>query len=161
MFDPSPPAGRLAGEAGRVGQGMRKDCQPVLLARRLRRAMTPQEVKLWNWLREGPGLQGFHFRRQAPIGRYIVDFACLKAKLVIEVDGSQPGEAEGAKRDAVRDQALAANGVRVVRFWNHEIDRETTVVMDTIFAALRGDVPPSVSLRSLPPPLVGEDQRQQ
>jgi very-short-patch-repair endonuclease len=140
---------------------MREDRQPVFLARRLRRSMTPQEVKLRNWLREGPGLQGFHFRRQAPIGRYVVDFAFLKAKLIIEVDGSQHGEAEGAKRDAARDQALAANGIRVLRFWNREIDREKSVVMETISAAAQGGVAPSVSLRSPPPPLAGEDQRLQ
>jgi very-short-patch-repair endonuclease len=107
--------------------------------------MTPQEVKLWNWLREGLVPQGFHFRRQATIARFIVDFACIHAKVVIEIDGSQHGEPMNAHRDDVRDRTLNALGFRVLRFWNHEIDREKQVVMDTIFASLHAATAPSVA----------------
>jgi very-short-patch-repair endonuclease len=116
---------------------MRERQQPVELARRLRQRMTPQEVKVWNWLREGPVLQGHHFRRQPRIGPYIVDFACLGAGLVVEIDGSQHGLDEGVRVDMLRDEALGRLGYRVLRFWNHEVDLSKEVVMDTIFAALR------------------------
>ncbi len=129
---------------------MREDRQPLALARRLRRSLTPQEVKLWNWLREGPVLQGFHFRRQAPIGRFIVDFACVKSRLIIEIDGSQHGSDHGRLRDRRRDEALAALGFRVLRFWNHEIGLEKTMVMDTIHAALTGALPLRRLRRHLP-----------
>jgi very-short-patch-repair endonuclease len=107
--------------------------------------MTPQEVKLWNWLREGLSPQGFHFRRQAPIGLYIVDFACLRARLVIELDGSQHGSPAGQESDRKRKRELNLLGYRVLRFWNHEIDREKQSVMDTIFAALHERPAPSVA----------------
>src|SRR5262245_43261749 len=67
-------------------------------ARSLRRRMTPHEVKLWNWLRERIAPSGFHFRRQVPISRYVVDFACLRYKVIVEIDGAQHGMA-GAARD--------------------------------------------------------------
>ncbi len=102
-------------------------------------------------------LQGFHFRRQAPIGRFIVDFACVKSRLIIEIDGSQHGSDHGRLRDRRRDEALAALGFRVLRFWNHEIGLEKTMVMDTIHAALTGALPPP-SPAATPPPQAGEDR---
>jgi very-short-patch-repair endonuclease len=104
--------------------------------RRLRKMLTPQEVKLWNWLRESMRPQGYHFRRQVPIDRFIVDFACLKAKLIIEIDGGGHGTDSGQAADAARDHILEARGFRVLRFWNHDIDFQKVVVMDTILAAL-------------------------
>ncbi len=136
---------------------MREGRQPVMLARRLRRSMTPQEVKLWNWLREGPVIQGFHFRRQMPLGRFIVDFACVRARLVVEIDGSQHGSDRGRLRDGNRDRALTALGFQILRFWNHEVDFEKTVVMDTIHAALERALPPP-SPAATPPPRAGEDR---
>jgi very-short-patch-repair endonuclease len=106
------------------------------MPRRLRKQLTPQEVKLWNWLREGFRPLGFHFRRQVPIGAFIVDFACLKHDVIIEADGGGHGSDDALRRDAERDAALSALGFRVLRFWNHEIDREKSIVMDTILAAL-------------------------
>jgi very-short-patch-repair endonuclease len=70
--------------------GERRKALPNEYARALRKRLTPQEAKLWVKLRELKPL-GFHFRRQAPIGRYIVDFASLKQRLIIEVDGGQHG----------------------------------------------------------------------
>jgi very-short-patch-repair endonuclease len=100
--------------------------------------MTPQEVKLWNrLLRLRP--QGHHFRRQVPIGRVIVDFACLKARLVIEIDGGQHAREPFMKRDGDRDLALEALGFRVLRFWNAEVDEnpDAMICMATLTGAAR------------------------
>ena len=84
-------------------------------ARGLRKQLTPQEVKLWVRLRELKPL-GFHFRRQAPIGYCIVDFASFGARIVIEVDGGQHGMDEGIRSDRERDAFLRSQGFRVLRF---------------------------------------------
>lgn len=107
--------------------------------------MTPQEVKLWSQLRFF-NRRGYHFRRQAPIGRYIVDFAEFGEKLIIEVDGSQHGFETNEAADRIRDEELVLAGFRVLRFWNHEIDRNLDGVIDSVQAAL----PPSVSPGSSP-----------
>jgi very-short-patch-repair endonuclease len=109
------------------------------LPRRMRQQLTPHEVKLWNWLREGPGLQGYHFRRQVAVGRFIADFACLKARLIVELDGGQHGLSAHQAKDQARDQYLEQQGFKILRFWNHEIDREKQSVMDTVHAALTRD----------------------
>jgi very-short-patch-repair endonuclease len=104
-------------------------------ARRLRKAMTPQEVKLRVHLREWREL-GYHFRRQRPHQRYIVDFVCLKHNLVVEIDGSQHGRHQRAIRDALRDEKLRGDGLRVLRFWNSEVDQNLDGVLGAILAAL-------------------------
>ncbi|MGS1080341.1 endonuclease domain-containing protein [Pseudoxanthomonas beigongshangi] len=86
-------------------------------ARELRKDMTPAERRLWTIL-QGRQLEGFRFRRQCPIGPYIADFACLEAKLLIEVDGSQHMD---AVTDVRRDTFLSREGFRVLRFWNNEV----------------------------------------
>src|SRR5215813_1337472 len=118
-------------------------------ARSLRKRMTPQEVKLWVHLRSWRK-QGFHFRRQAPREGHIVDFVCLKHRLVVEVDGGQHNFDAHARRDAVRDSQLAAQGFRVLRFWNNEVDQNMEGVLTLIDDALRN--PPPGSLRSPPSP---------
>ena len=105
-------------------------------ARSLRKRMTPQEVKLWVRLRELKE-RGLHFRRQVPRLDYIVDFACLKRRILIEVDGSQHGVGSHVRRDQTRDRILAEDGFVTLRFWNAEIDRNLGGVVDTIFAACR------------------------
>ena len=104
-------------------------------ARDLRKKLTPQEVKLWVKLREFRQL-GFHFRRQSPIGPYIVDFECRKAQLVVEVDGGQHNFDSGIMADAKRDSLLQAKGYDVLRFWNHEVDQNLDGVLSTIIMAL-------------------------
>src|SRR5687767_14917395 len=89
-------------------------------ARRLRTNSTGAEARLWQHLKRSPVL-GSHFRRQAPIGPYIADFACMAARLVIEVDGSQHGLDAGMRRDARRTQWLEREGYRVIRFWNNDV----------------------------------------
>jgi very-short-patch-repair endonuclease len=104
-------------------------------ARTLRKRLTPQEVKLWVKLRELKGL-GFHFRRQAPIGRYIVDFVSFRSQLVVEADGGQHGMPQGARSDQLRDAFLQSQGFRVLRFWNSDIDANLAGVMESILSAL-------------------------
>jgi very-short-patch-repair endonuclease len=118
-------------------------------ARALRKRLTPQEVKLWVKLRELK-LLGFHFRRQAPIGRYIVDFASFRSRLVIEADGGQHGVPADARSDQVRDAFLQSQGFRVLRFWNSDIDANLAGVIDSILSALR-DPPPDRPSAGHPP----------
>jgi very-short-patch-repair endonuclease len=97
--------------------------------------MTPQEVKLWVQLRY-LNRQGFHFRRQALIDHYIVDFAEFGQKLIIEVDGSQHGFEKGEAADRIRDEYLSAAGFRVLRCWNNDVDRNMDGVIDAVQSAL-------------------------
>jgi very-short-patch-repair endonuclease len=106
-------------------------------ARRLRRNETDAESKLWRYLRRLE-TRGTHFRRQMPIGNFVVDFACPAARLVIEVDGSQHGEDEGRLRDRKRTQFLESEGYHVLRFWNNDISQNIHGVMEAIYANLYG-----------------------
>jgi very-short-patch-repair endonuclease len=105
------------------------------IARKLRKTMTPQEVKLWVRLRELRAL-GHHFRRQSPILKYIVDFECRRSRVIVEVDRTQHGFDADRHRDLVRDQELRSAGYKVLRFANPEIDRELDAVMQVIFSAV-------------------------
>jgi very-short-patch-repair endonuclease len=109
-------------------------------ARALRKRLTPQEVKLWTKLRELKAL-GFHFRRQAPTGHYIVDFASFGARLVIEVDGGQHGMEAGVRSDCERDAFLRARGFNILRFWNSDVDRNLNGVVESIMNALNTPTP--------------------
>jgi 2-isopropylmalate synthase len=96
----------------------------------MRGAPTDAELRLWRLLRDRR-LNGFKFRRQVPIGPYIVDFLCVGARLIVEADGSQHAESH---RDQVRDVYLASQGWKVLRFWNPDILRNRESVLDTIVA---------------------------
>jgi len=111
-------------------------------ARQLRRAMTDAERRLWSVLRDHQ-LDGRRFRRQAPIGPYIVDFVCHEALLVVEVDGSQHGEQPGLAHDTVRDGWLAARGYRVLRFWNNDVLSNIDGVAEVLLSALRAAAEPA------------------
>ena len=110
------------------------------IARALRKRLTPQEVKLWVKLREMKA-HGFHFRRQAPVGPYVVDFVSFRSKLVVEVDGGQHGMPEGVRSDQLRDATLQSQGFAVRRFWNSDIDANLAGVMESILSALRHPPP--------------------
>jgi very-short-patch-repair endonuclease len=97
-------------------------------ARRLRRAATDTEKRLWRGVREM--LNEHRFRRQHPIGPYIVDFACPARKLAIELDGGQ--HAEQQEKDAARTQDLARRGYRVIRFWNRDVIYNLPGVLELI-----------------------------
>ncbi|MDG4878444.1 endonuclease domain-containing protein [Mesorhizobium sp. WSM4935] len=92
-------------------------------ARSMRKVMTAAELKLWNELR-AHRLMGLGFRRQFPIAGYIVDFACPQKKLVVEVDGSQHGEADAVAGDEARTARLEKEGWTVLRFWNDDVIRD-------------------------------------
>ena len=102
-------------------------------ARTLRRNQTTAEQTLWAHLRNRQ-LEGYKFRRQVPLGRYIVDFACYDERLVVELDGGQHGET--AAEDAARSAWLEAKGFRVVRFWNHEVFENLDGVLARILEVL-------------------------
>lgn len=113
------------------------------IARRLRRDQTDVERKIWYALRDRR-LGGFKFRRQQPIGRYVVDFLCCDAKLVIELDGSQHAEPQNQEADRIRTEFLEGQGYRVLRFWNSDVVENTDGVCETILlAAQRADRAPS------------------
>ncbi len=97
--------------------------------------MTEEERRIWNALRSWRD-QGFHFRRQAPIGPYIVDFACHKYQLAIEIDGSQHGWDRERQRDDKRDQWPRGEAYEVLRFWNNEVRDNLDGVLDRIHEAI-------------------------
>jgi very-short-patch-repair endonuclease len=102
-------------------------------ARNLRRNVTDAERRLWSRLRRNQ-LNGHHFRRQVPIGRYVADFVCAQKKLIIEVDGGQHAVQKAA--DEIRTRYLEDRGYRVLRFWNNDVLGNTDGVVETILAAL-------------------------
>ena len=107
-------------------------------ARAQRRAMTEAEILLWSHLRRKQ-CEGIRFRRQVAIASYVADFASLRPKPVIEIDGSQHSEAHVYDTD--RSAFLERQGYRVLRFWNHEVFQERQTVLATIWRAatdLRG-----------------------
>ena len=103
-------------------------------ARALRRKPTDAEQRLWSRLRMRQVL-GFKFRRQRPVGPYVVDFICLEKRLIVEVDGGQ--HALQTSRDQSRDDYLASLGFKVLRFWNNTVLVETDAVVGTIAQALQ------------------------
>lgn len=97
-------------------------------ARRLRTNMTDAEKKLWYRLRNKQ-FYGFRFRRQHPIGPYIVDFVCLKTKLIIELDG---GQHAGNAKDGTRTSYLQSQGFTVLRLWNNEVMENLEGVLEML-----------------------------
>jgi very-short-patch-repair endonuclease len=98
-------------------------------------------------LRSGSGdicelltLEGSHFRRQVPIGPYVVDFACMAAHLLIELDGSQHSDSVNALRDEARTRWLEKEGFRVIRIWNNEIVQNINGVLERIYAEIFGSL---------------------
>jgi very-short-patch-repair endonuclease len=123
--------------------------QKTDFARTLRSDMTEAEKRLWYHLRQKH--IGARFRRQVPIASYVVDFLCIEAKLVVEVDGSQHLESQ---HDITRDAVLIAHGYRVLRFWNHDVLDRTQSVLEAIWSALREERPHPAF--GHPPPQAGE-----
>jgi len=104
-------------------------------ARTLRRNPTDAEQAIWNALR-AHRMNGASFRRQTPIGPYIVDFVCHAARLIIELDGGQHFDDSHMKRDARRDAFLTSKGFRVLRFSNPDVMTNRNGVLETIASAL-------------------------
>ena len=109
-------------------------------ARELRRRATAAERHLWQRLRARQ-LDGAKFRRQVPIGPYIVDFACLSSRIVIELDGGQHAEREHSRRDKRRDRFLEAKGFRVLRFWDNDVFTDMDGILSVIRDALAASSP--------------------
>jgi very-short-patch-repair endonuclease len=105
---------------------MKKRLTPV--ARRLRRDATEVEAALWQRLRARQ-IEGVKFRRQFPIGPYVVDFACIEARLVIELDGGQHAD---SMTDATRTAEIEAAGYTVLRFWNNDVIENIEGVLEAI-----------------------------
>ena len=101
------------------------------IARRLRREQTPAETRVWACLRNR-GLGGHRWKRQQPIPPYVADFLCPDLKLIVEIDGGQ--HSANAEADAARTAYLAAQGYRLIRFWNYEVLEDLDAVCATILA---------------------------
>jgi very-short-patch-repair endonuclease len=106
-------------------------------AKVFRRNLTDAESRLWGELR-GNRLCGHNFRRQVPLGPYLVDFLCYRSRLIVEIDGEQHGFDANRRSDDKRTAWLEGEGFRVVRYWNNEVLRETDAVCNAILAELGG-----------------------
>ena len=104
-------------------------------ARFLRKNMTKQEKILWQFLRKKT-INNLKFRRQYPIGNYIVDFICNEKKLIIEIDGGQHNENKNIIHDQERTKYLENKGYKVIRFWNYDIDNTIEGVYQEILKYL-------------------------
>jgi very-short-patch-repair endonuclease len=122
-------------------QRMRIDDR-LAFRRSLRAAPTTPERVLWAAL-GGKRLHGFKFRRQHPVGEYVLDFYCVQARLAVEVDGDSHYVARGPERDQGRTAWLAREGIRVLRFSNNEVLGELEGVIETIIGEVRRP-PPSL-----------------
>ena len=127
---------------------------PDPYVKHLRRNQTPAESRLWFQLRR-QRIAGRAFRRQHRLDRYIVDFVCLAARLVIEVDG--PSHDITVAQDETRTRRLEAQGFRVLRFPNAQILTDLDSVVRTIEAVLLGEIPIEPT-ETIPPPLVGGEK---
>ncbi|MBL4929253.1 endonuclease domain-containing protein [Fuscibacter oryzae] len=115
---------------------MRQNDRQTSFARAMRQSPTEAERALWLALRDRR-LCGHKFRRQVPFGPFIVDFHCADARLIVEADGSQHGDAA----DMARDAWLRAQGQTVLHFWNTDILTNLPGVLDTILAAIAEATP--------------------
>lgn len=110
------------------------------VARNLRQRPTDAETLLWSKLRNRQ-LSGFKFRRQQPIGKFVVDFVCHECKLVVEVDGGQ--HAVEMSKDDARTEYLNREEYRVLRFWNNQVLQQIDSVLEVISEALAASIHPS------------------
>ena len=120
--------------------GMRLHPVTRAFARQLRRNQTDAERRLWHYLR-GRRLLNLRFRRQHPIGPYYADFACLELGLVVELDGGQHNDSRGQYRDGVRTDVLAGYGYAVIRFWDNDVLRDTSAVLEVIARSAQAQTP--------------------
>ena len=125
---PSPPSGervRVRGQRGKLpqyGKHRTRTTGARDFARQLRNKSTAAEKRLWRLLRDDR-FNDFKFRRQYPCGIYFLDFYCTVAKMAIELDGGGHGLPDQRARDEKRNQFLSRQGIKVLRFWNHQFAR--------------------------------------
>lgn len=105
------------------------------IARNLRKNATKEEQIIWSILRNRQ-LNNCKFKRQVPIGNYIVDFVCEEKKLIIEIDGGQHNIDENIQKDNNRTSFLNQKGYNVLRFWNNDINKNIDGVIDKIMEFL-------------------------
>ena len=103
----------------------------TILARNLRKTSTIQEKRMWNLLKNRQ-FYNLKFKRQQPIGNYIVDFICKEAKIIIEIDGGQHNNSKNIEYDNIRTEFLNSLGYKVIRFWNNEIYENIDGVMSKL-----------------------------
>jgi very-short-patch-repair endonuclease len=115
---------------------LKKRQEQINFARKLREKQTNAEKSLWMRLRNKQ-LEGVKFRRQQPIGSYIVDFASFERKLIVEIDGGQHNEEKIRERDEERTTRLKERGYQIIRFWNNEVLMNLEGVLESIREALR------------------------
>ena len=120
-------------------------------ARDMRRSLTPPEARLWRYLK-GQALDGFAFRKQHPIGPYILDFYCASAKLAVEVDGAIHDQSDQIRHDQRRTAWLAERGVRVIRIAALDVRDELNGVLDYISREVRSWVASMTAQAESPPP---------
>jgi very-short-patch-repair endonuclease len=130
---------------------MKETLSPNILqnARELRARLTDAEQLLWHVLRNR-SFCGYKFRRQHPVGRYILDFYCHEQMLAVELDGGGHGAEEQAHYDSERTKELEGAGLSVLRFWNNQVLTETESVLLTLFAALTESPSPGALRHPLP-----------
>jgi very-short-patch-repair endonuclease len=115
--------------------------------------MSPPEALLWQQLRQRPG--GLKFRRQHPVDPYVVDFLCLSARLIVEIDGWSHDTAARAEEDEKRDEKLIARGFSILRIPADEVMRDTAAATSAILARVGS---PLHHASHGPPPRAGEDK---
>ena len=101
------------------------------IARKLRQSSTKEERILWQLLRNRQ-FKNLKFKRQFPIGNYVVDFVCEEIKLIIELDGGQHNEPENIEADNLRTEFLENKGFKVIRFWNKDINLNISGVYELL-----------------------------
>ena len=111
-----------------LGEGGYMTSNTTILAKNLRKSATDAERLLWKYLRMKQ-LNGLKFKRQQPIGAFIVDFVCFEKRVVIEIDG---GHHSASDKDVMRDDWLSSQGFKVLRFWNHDVLQNIEGVLEVI-----------------------------
>ncbi len=125
-------------------------------AQELQQRSTDAEQALWKRLRNRQ-LAGCKFRRQVPLGKYIVDFVCFERKVVIEVDGGH--HQAHVSSDTVRTTWLESQGFQVLQFWNHEVLADPEAVQEALLGALQENSPSPHSPSPQPSPVKGEGEK--
>jgi 2-methylaconitate isomerase len=125
--------------------------EPLQRARSLRQNQTDTEQRIWSKLR-GRRFAGFKFRRQVPLGHYIVDFVCFDRRVILELDGGQHGEQDAKNYDAERTAWLESQGFRVARIWNHEVWEDDEAVEEFLWQRLHDMVQPNANHPLTPDP---------
>nr|WP_294334332.1 DUF559 domain-containing protein [uncultured Sphingomonas sp.] len=153
---PSPLAGEGGARRAAVGGRGRARAR----AREMRKSPTEAERRLWSLLR-AKRLAGWKWKRQQKLGRYIVDFVCLEARIIVEADGSQH---IGSDYDTTRDAWIKAQGFTILRFYNNDIladtDAVATAILSALNAAAGASSPAARTPLPSPPPQGGREQKE-